>query len=86
MAFAGGTATLDATKLTIEALIPATATFSAKSTSGAKGGTTDVAGSLAVNVATVLDASRRRVNRLRWHLAPEEDEEAEAAALADVDG
>jgi len=54
VAFAAGTATLDATKLTIEALIPATATFSAKSTSGAKGGETDVAGSLAVNVATVL--------------------------------
>jgi hypothetical protein len=52
--FASGIATLDAAKLTIEALIPATATFSAKSTSGAKGGETDVAGSLAVNVATVL--------------------------------
>ncbi len=37
-------------------------------------------------VATVLDASRRRVNRLRMHLAPEEDEDAEAAATADVDG
>jgi hypothetical protein len=94
-AFVSGTATLDGSKLTVEALIPATANFEAKATSGAKdGSSTDVAGSLAVNSVTLKDEAYIEQDAVLTfkltgsdvEVKAESTTESKATAKAEVDG
>ncbi|HEX6130297.1 MAG TPA: choice-of-anchor D domain-containing protein, partial [Actinomycetota bacterium] len=91
-AFVGGSGTLDGSKLLVEALIPAPSIVQAKSTSGAKGDSTDIAGSLAIaflklrDDASIADGASIDASGADVEVKAESTTETKAEAKAKIEG